>query len=182
MENQMATRKTAAKPTIATRRSIAARSSTVAKKEAPARGKTYLPGTAIPADLKPVKRVAKKAAVTDDQIGVATKEGIMSKAEAKLAVTSTGRSAGKAVPTAKVKAVAKATDVKFRGFVIPAGRKPNDGDEGIPTIELRKVSDVSKLFAVLPKGAYIDSFNSRTINVYNRAGMLIVELSTYSAS
>lgn len=164
-------------------------------------GNGYLPGTAIPSDLKaePKKRgtvADPKVKGTDTRVlpkkSKVAKPDLPAKA-VKVALTSTRRAAGKAVPTtpvgrvvfpnvkpAKVKKVS--SDIKFRGFVIPAGRKQGDSEEGVPTIQLRKVADVGKLFEKLPKGAFISASSQHTISVFNRAGMLIAELHTYDST
>lgn len=141
----------------------------VAKKTAAKRGTTYLPGTAIPADLKPVKRAATKAAVTTTP-KAATKP-LLTKRAAPVPHASM-----KAVKAAKVKK--PSTAVKFRGFLIPVTRKNGTDGLDVPTIQLSKVSDISKLFALLPKGCTVDTFSTQQINLFNKSGALIAEIRT----
>lgn len=75
------------------------------------------------------------------------------------------------------KAQAKLAVVKFSGAVIPITRKTGDSDENVPTLALSKVSDISKLLAKLPKGCFIGTMGGE-LRIYNKAGMLIVEVRT----
>lgn len=75
-----------------------------------------------------------------------------------------------------VKKPAKAPVVKYKGFVIPVARKSMDSDEtGIPTIEVKNLTEVIKVASLLPAGCtYLGS--GTTLSLYNRGGALIAEL------
>lgn len=184
---------TARKPAV--RKSATATKADTLNKAAPKRGTTYLPGTAIPADLKPVKRGAVKKDTTAHLLASPANAEHLKKSikqARSMATSTTSKVATKPlltkraapVPHASMKAVkvAKAkkpsTAVKFKGFLIPVTRKNGTDGLDVPTIQLNKVSDISKLFALLPKGCTVDTFSTQQINLFNKSGALIAEIRT----
>ncbi len=184
---------------MATRKNVALAKPSVATKAAAKRGgTTYLPGTAIPANLSP--RAATRKAKADAEVGVATQAaGVVSKADsvfkgapqhhvrAKLppntkAVTvkadRLNRAAEKAGYATKPKAKVDDGMLRFGKAIIPTKRKNGNDGLDVPTIALTKVSEFAKLFAKLPKGCTVMGGARNDVNIFNRAGALIAEIRT----
>lgn len=76
----------------------------------------------------------------------------------------------------------KSEVLKYKGAVIPVGRKQGDDEDNVPTIVVKTVSDTMKLFEKLPKGCTWGAAGNGQaggcLNIYNAKGMLICELRT----
>lgn len=111
-----------------------------------------------------VKTVAQKVAATEKTVAVPRGKAMAAVANPRLS------------KKLDVKKPAKAAVVKYKGFVIPVARKSMDSDEtGIPTIEVKNLTEVIKVASLLPAGCtYLGS--GTTLSLYNRGGALIAEL------
>lgn len=158
----MATRKTAApKAAVATKSAGIVSAADINTLKAELEGKPRRPG---------VKTIAEKVAAATAKPATARKATKPTKAN--VAAKVAGMNLSKKLD---VKKPVKAAVVKYKGFVIPVTRKSSDSDEGVPTIEVKGLTEVIKVASLLPAGCTYTG-SGTTLMLYNRSGALIAEL------